>query len=376
MNAIKSLCVAIVLSAVGYGAYVTLTGKADAPPPPEAGAWGGAPSVELPGVHSPLASPMSAGSSAPPSETPKYLPPMAAPTDDLSSAPSSSGGLPGQSLSSMSAPSADPFPSAPLTPPPSGPPSVAHLDAGIDTSAPATPPDAHDEFSVAWGEAQTLCDQGRLGDALLMLSEWTTNTRLSPADRDRLMDRLDQLAGTVVYSRQHLLEPAYTVQPGDTLEKVAERYNVPWQLMAKINGIGDAQSIRPGDQLKVMTGPFDALVSLQDFEMTLFLYGRYAGRFRIGVGQDQSTPDGDMTVQNKVINPTYYGPGQVIGPDDPANPLGGRWIDLGNRIGIHGTNDPGSIGRAESRGCIRLSPGDINDVFDILSVGSRVTIWK
>ncbi len=108
----------------------------------------------------------------------------------------------------------------------------------------------------------------------------------------------------------------------------------------------------------------------------MFLYGRYAGRFRIGVGQDQSTPDGDMTVQNKVVNPTYYGPGQVIGPEDPANPLGGRWIDLGNRIGIHGTNDPGSIGRAESRGCIRLSPGDINDVYDILSVGSRVTIWK
>jgi lipoprotein-anchoring transpeptidase ErfK/SrfK len=173
-----------------------------------------------------------------------------------------------------------------------------------------------------------------------------------------------------------MLEDVYSVQPGDTLERVAERYNVPWQLLAKINGIADPQHVRAGDQLKVVRGPFDAMVNLQKYELTLFLRGRYAGRFRIGIGQDQSTPDGEFSVKNKVANPTYYGPNQVIGADDPNNPLGERWIDLGNQIGIHGTNDPRSIGQAESRGCIRLSPGDVEDVYDILSIGSKVVIRR
>jgi lipoprotein-anchoring transpeptidase ErfK/SrfK len=58
--------------------------------------------------------------------------------------------------------------------------------------------------------------------------------------------------------------------------------------------------------------------------------------------------------------------------------LGERWIglDSGNQLGIHGTNDPASIGRAESRGCIRLSPTDVDDVYDILSIGSKVVIRR
>jgi hypothetical protein len=298
---------------------------------------------------------------------------MAAPMDDplrsemTSNAAGSS--LPGESIMALESHAESSTGLAAPTVP------IARLGEGIDTTSPLTP-DPHDEFSLAWSESQKLLDQGKLGDALLALSEFVTNSQMSPVDRDRLLERVDQLAGTVIYSREHLLEPPYTVQPGDTLEKIAERYGVSWQLLGKINGISEGQPIRPGDQLKVMRGPFDALVSLHDFEMTLFLYGHYAGRFRIGIGQDQTTPEGELAVQNKVVNPTYYGPGQMIAPDDPANPLGGRWIDLGNRLGIHGTNDPASIGRAESRGCIRLSPPDIADVYDILSVGSRVTIWK
>ncbi len=205
---------------------VTLTGKADAPPPPEAGAWTRS-RGRTSGMTSPLASPMSAdasmsaGSNQPPSETPNIFrrwrlrrttcrplrrAAMASPVNHWRNDPAEPIRSPRHHLRRRR-----------LVPPPS------HIWAEASTQARSAPADAHDEFSVAWGEAQNLCDQGRLGDALLMLSEWTTNTRLSPADRDRLMDRLDQLAGTVVYSRQHMLEQPYTVQPGDTLEKVAGR---------------------------------------------------------------------------------------------------------------------------------------------------------
>jgi lipoprotein-anchoring transpeptidase ErfK/SrfK len=244
------------------------------------------------------------------------------------------------------------------------------------TTPPAAASDAHAEFTTAMTSVQGLLSQNKLADAHLALSEWYDNPRLGPLDQQQTNDLLDQLAGSVVYSRQPLLEPMYIVQPGDTLERIAERYEVPWQLLAKINGIADPKYVRAGDQLKVVRGPFDAIINLQKFELTLSLRGRYAGRFKIGIGQDQSTPTGEFTVKNKVSNPTYYGPGVIVAADDPTNPLGERWIDLGNQIGIHGTNDPQSIGKAESRGCIRLSPSDVEDVYDILSVGSRILIRR
>jgi LysM repeat protein len=383
VNTLKTLCVAAVLSALGYGAYVTLTGRADPPEPPAAGDWQVAPQVSLPAENDPLtandppsmpryltAEPSESPGSTTPSSTaePSFMPETPPPATDTATAQPSnsllaaaaSTGAPGVSIESTSPPST---PVATLTP------------EGIDTTTPVAA-DIHGEFVIAWSEAERMLGRGQLADALLALSEWVTDSRLGQADRTKLFEMLDQLAGTVVYSREHFLAPAYTVQAGDTLERIAERFGVTWQLLAKINGIADAQAIKPGDTLKVVQGPFDALITLHDFELTLFVYGRYAGRFRVGVGQDQSTPEGELVVQNKVENPTYYGPNQVIGPEDPSNPLGGRWIDLGNRLGIHGTNEPASIGKAESRGCIRLSPSDIGDVYDILSIGSRVTVVR
>jgi lipoprotein-anchoring transpeptidase ErfK/SrfK len=49
---------------------------------------------------------------------------------------------------------------------------------------------------------------------------------------------------------------------------------------------------------------------------------------------------------------------------------------LGKSYGIHGTIDPNSIGKAESRGCIRLRNQDVEEVYDMLAVGSEVTIRR
>ncbi|HEX4130588.1 MAG TPA: L,D-transpeptidase family protein [Pirellulales bacterium] len=368
---LKTLCAGVVLAALGYGGYATLTRRADPPEPAGAGDWGNAPQVEMPTVASsepPAVSlPDAAAADAP---APHYLAPS-------TTTPPSAVDPATDALASAARAAIDPSAAAPAaessaatTMP------IATLTAeGIEPAAPEAP-DVHTEFMTAWNDAQGLLARHELAEALLRLSEWSTDTRLSPADRTQLFDLLDQLAGTVVYSREHLLSPAYVVQPGDSLERIADRFGVTWQLLGKINGIAEGQPIRAGDSLKVLQGPFDALVTLNDCELTLFIHGRYAGRFRVGIGQDQSTPEAELVVQNKVTNPTYYGPNQVIGPEDPNNPLGGRWIDLGNKLGIHGTSDPSSIGKAESRGCIRMGQQDIVEVYDILSIGSRVTIVR
>ncbi len=194
--------------------------------------------------------------------------------------------------------------------------------------------------------------------------------------RPVLQGRIDANAKVIYFSPQPHFMDAYMVQPDDQLSMIARHYSVPWQYLAKLNN-ADPKRIRPGQRLKVIKGPFAAMVDLSDFELIVHAHGYYVKRYRIGIGKDDSTPTGKFSVKEKLVNPTYYGPnGLVIDKDDPANPLGERWIDLGDSYGIHGTIRPDSIGKAESKGCIRLANADVEEVFDLLEKGSEVIIRR
>ena len=62
--------------------------------------------------------------------------------------------------------------------------------------------------------------------------------------------------------------------------------------------------------------------------------------------------------------------------DDPNNPLGEYWIGLGDKLALHGTNDPGSLHCTGGPGTIRLANQDVRDVYGILSIGSRVVVQR
>ncbi|MBB02502.1 MAG: L,D-transpeptidase, partial [Planctomyces sp.] len=96
--------------------------------------------------------------------------------------------------------------------------------------------------------------------------------------------------------------------------------------------------------------------------------------FPVATGRDNATPTGEFPVLNKVENPTWYGPDAVVSANDPNNPLGEHWIDLGNGYGVHGTINPDSIGQAVSNGCVRLRPDDVALVYDLLTTNSKVLI--
>ena len=84
------------------------------------------------------------------------------------------------------------------------------------------------------------------------------------------------------------------------------------------------------------------------------------------------TPVGDFQIINKVTNP-YYSKGNIKG-GDPRNPLGCRWLGIGGAYGIHGNNDESSISKHISNGCIRLHNWDIKDLYNRVSVGTKVVI--
>lgn len=203
-----------------------------------------------------------------------------------------------------------------------------------------------------------------------------------PELRSAIAGRIDTTARSIYFDPQPHYMAAYEVAPGDQLRVVARQFNVPWEYLVRLNRIGDPSRLKAGQAIKTIKGPFSAVVDLSDFTLTLHAHGYYVRRYPVGVGKDGSTPMGTFRVVLKESNPKYYGPDVVMERDDPANPLGERWIGLDDgsgrptSYGIHGTIDPGSIGKAESRGCVRLRNEDVAEVYDLLGVGSEVVIQR
>ncbi|MFP6762489.1 MAG: L,D-transpeptidase family protein, partial [Planctomycetaceae bacterium] len=195
-----------------------------------------------------------------------------------------------------------------------------------------------------------------------------------PESRQYIQGRLDQNTKLIYFSPQpHFLEP-YVIQPGDYLQRIAPKYRISWQFLADLNGISPRR-IRAGQKLKVIKGPFSVFVDLSDFELTVHCHGFYVKRYQIGIGKDGASPIGRFSVLNKVEKPQWTDPdGRVVSGDDPANPLGTHWIDIGDGFGIHGTIDPASVGKAESRGCVRMQNSDVQEVYNFLITGSEVVI--
>lgn len=117
------------------------------------------------------------------------------------------------------------------------------------------------------------------------------------------------------------------------------------------------------------------IVSVPDRKLAVLENGVVLRTFAVAVGAAVSpSPTGEFAVVNRLTEPTYYHAGVVI-PAGPGNPLGPRWVGLNKQgYGIHGTNAPGSIGKAASHGCIRLRNRDIVQLFAMVSVGDTVEI--
>jgi lipoprotein-anchoring transpeptidase ErfK/SrfK len=117
------------------------------------------------------------------------------------------------------------------------------------------------------------------------------------------------------------------------------------------------------------------IVSIPDRRMALLEDGRVVKVYPIAVGkQTTPSPTGSFHIASRVQSPTYYHAGKSVGPG-PRNPVGTRWMGLGYEgYGIHGTNVPGSIGKAASHGCIRMRNRDVEELFELVRVGDPVEL--
>ncbi len=183
----------------------------------------------------------------------------------------------------------------------------------------------------------------------------------------------------------------YKAESGDLLSKIGSQNKVPYEILMEINGIDRPQQLRVDDTIKIINGPFHAKVYRSQFVLDLYLQNTYVRNFRVGLGKTgKDTPTGLWQVKSdgKLISPTWTDPdtGKTYEADDPDYPLGSRWIALkgveGEAVGrtgfaIHGTKDPNQIGKAESRGCIRMFNGDAVLMYNLLMPGvSQVQVLE
>ena len=117
------------------------------------------------------------------------------------------------------------------------------------------------------------------------------------------------------------------------------------------------------------------VVSIPDRLLAVVENERVLEVYQVAVGAPATpSPIGIFTIVNRVTDPTYYRPGKVIAPG-PRNPLGTRWMGLSLKgYGIHGTDNPLSIGDAKSMGCIRLRNSDVERLFEQVRAGDIVEL--
>jgi LysM repeat protein len=267
-------------------------------------------------------------------------------------------------------------------PPPFETPVVDAPATAAAATEPITPTDSAkgSMYASARVAVQADLDRGELGKALVKLSEWYGDPSLTPEETQEVETLLGQLAGDVIYEGPpaHRLAPKHVVATGETLETIAQKYNVPWQLLAKINRIADPAAVQVGQELKVMQGPFSAIVDLGKRRMTLMLDRCYAGKFNIELDPTASIEEGSWKVDQKLLTPIVGG---VYG--QPAGATEDRGLLLTNAANpasqpamLRGPGMADQVSAPPAARVIRFKATDVEDVYDILSVGSTITIRR
>lgn len=284
-----------------------------------------------------------------------------------------------------------PPPSQPVSAPPATQPAGTPPQPTIsEPLAPAIPADLQDTITAARTKLMT-------GDAVaarVLLSRAVIDARLPESERAILRDDLARINDDLVFSpRVDPADPfayAYTIQPGDSLVRIDQREKLgpDWRFIQRVNAMSSPSRLTVGKKLKLVRGPFHAVVSKSAYRLDLYMGDAaqpselvFVRSFRVGLGEGNSTPLGEFRVRpgSKLVNPHWVNPrtGEKFAADDPKNPIGEHWIGLEGigqyatitGYGIHGTIEPDSIGQQRSMGCVRLGTEDIALLYEVLTEG-------
>ncbi len=160
--------------------------------------------------------------------------------------------------------------------------------------------------------------------------------------------------------------------PSVTENNDSDAYVVPQRLQRQI--VSYATSEAPGT----------VIIDTPNTVLYYVLGDNRAIRYGVGVGREGFTWSGTQSITRKAEWPDWHPPAEMIARQPylprfmaggPGNPLGARAMYLGSSVyRIHGTNDPSTIGKFVSSGCIRLTNPDVEDLFSRVNVGTKVVV--
>ncbi|HLP85011.1 MAG TPA: LysM peptidoglycan-binding domain-containing protein [Phycisphaerales bacterium] len=213
----------------------------------------------------------------------------------------------------------------------------------------------------------------------------------SEADKATLRTKLTTINQELVFgprveATDGLVE-SYKVQSGDSLVKIARKRELAtdWRFIQRVNRISNPNALRAGQTLKLVKGPFHAVVNKSAYRADIFAGAPddpanwlFIKSYTLGLGEGNSTPVGNYVVKkgSKLIDPPWVNPrtGEKFASNDPKNPIGEHWIGwqgvgdstANQGYGFHGTIDPNSIGQQKSMGCARMKADDVAELYELL----------
>ena len=152
----------------------------------------------------------------------------------------------------------------------------------------------------------------------------------------------------------------------------------------EIEGQADPRLARQIVDYRSAEAPGTIVIDTPNTYLYFVLGNGKAVRYGIGVGREGFTWAGVKSVARKAEWPDWYPPQEMIARQPylprmttggPGNPLGARAMYLGGTVyRIHGTNNPATIGKQVSSGCIRLTNEDVQDLYERVKIGTKVVV--
>jgi len=120
-------------------------------------------------------------------------------------------------------------------------------------------------------------------------------------------------------------------------------------------------------------------INIPELVLRVYDNGKLVKEYPVALGTSyEKTPVGNYKISSKEQNPTWI-PGSGFSdktpvPPGPDNPLGSRWMEFSPGYGIHGTNKDWDIQYPVSGGCIRMHNADVEELYELVDVGTPVTV--
>jgi lipoprotein-anchoring transpeptidase ErfK/SrfK len=163
------------------------------------------------------------------------------------------------------------------------------------------------------------------------------------------------------------------------LERAVLNANAPHRIVAEVH------ATKPEITKQEVAARYPSYLTLDrgTFTLRLWQHLKLAKEYTVAVGMEGlETPEGLYEIQEKEENPVWHVPnsawagdlaGQTI-PPGPEDPIKARWMGIFEGAGIHGTEETESLGTAGSHGCVRMAIPDVEELYDLVEVGTPIYI--